>query len=100
MTGCSPRVKQKTLSFAFTATPATSTKRQPSGSLPQPSMTWKVKPAFAASRVSPAAPRPRVDSTFIPETPRSPVHALEATAQGLAGLFMGDHVEPVRLHRA
>src|SRR5215467_1841766 len=77
MTGCSPRVKQNTLSLASTATPATSTKLQPSGSLPQPSMTWKFMSLL-----------------------EGPVHALEATAQGLAGLFMGDHVEPVGLHRA
>src|SRR5215510_5584956 len=79
MTGCSPRVKQTTLSLASTATPATSTKRQPSGSLPQPSMTWK----FMSARLL-----------------EGPVHALEASAQGLAGLFMGDDVEPVGLDGA
>src|SRR5262249_5693820 len=72
MTGCSPRVKHTTLSLASTATPATSTKRQPSGSLPQPSMTSK----FMSLR-------------------EGPVHALEARAQGLAGLLMGDDVERV-----
>src|SRR5215470_4125370 len=72
MTGCSPRVKHTTLSLASTATPATSTKRQPSGSLPQPSMTWKFMSLL-----------------------EGPVHALEASAQRLAGLFMGDDVEPV-----
>src|SRR5215470_14099016 len=77
MTGCSPRVKQKTLSLASTATPATSTKRQPSGSLPQPSMTWKFM-------------------SFL----EGPVHALEASAEWLASLFMGDDVEPVRLDGA
>src|SRR5215467_8782071 len=77
MTGCSPRVKQNTLSLASTATPATSTKRQPSGSLPQPSMTWKFMSLL-----------------------EGPVHALEASAQGLTGLFMGDDVEAVGLDGA
>src|SRR6266545_4354569 len=76
MTGCSPRVKQKTLSLASTATPATSTKCQPSGSLPQPSMTLKFMLAGLLEGL---------------------VHALEAPAQGLPGLFVGDDIEPVDL---
>src|SRR6266699_5164588 len=79
MTGCSPRVKQKTLSLASTATPATSTKCQPSGSLPQPSMTLKVILAGLLEGL---------------------VHALEAPAQGRAGLLVGDDVEPVGLDGA
>src|SRR5712692_5616711 len=76
ITGCSPRVKQKTLSLASTATPATSTKCQPSGSLPQPSMTLKFMLAVLLEGL---------------------VHALEASAQGLPGLFVGDDIEPVGL---
>src|SRR6266705_2041160 len=79
MTGCSPRVKQKTLSLASTATPATSTKCQPSGSLPQPSMTLKFMLAGLLEGL---------------------VHALEASAQGLPGLFVGDDIEPIGLHGA
>src|SRR6266536_2878773 len=79
MTGCSPRVKQKTLSLASTATPATSTKCQPSGSLPQPSITLKFMLVGLLEGL---------------------VHALEASAQGLAGLLVGDDVEPVGLDRA
>src|SRR6266568_5604169 len=78
MTGCSPRVKQKTLSLASTATPATSTKCQPCGSLPQPSMTLKFMLAGLLEGL---------------------VHALEAPAQGLPGLFVGDDIEPIGLHR-
>src|SRR5436190_8266139 len=79
MTGCSPRVKQKTLSLASTATPATSTKCQPSGSLPQPSTTLKFMLAGLLEGL---------------------VHALEAPAQGLAGLLVGDDIEPVGLDGA
>src|SRR6185436_8891890 len=79
MTGCSPRVKQKTLSLASTATPATSTKCHPSGSLPQPSTTLKFMLAGLLEGL---------------------VHALEAPAQGLAGLFVGDDIEPVGLDGA
>src|SRR6266566_4954376 len=79
MTGCSPRVKQKTLSLASTATPATSTKCQPSGSLPQPSITLKFMLVGLLEGL---------------------VHALEASAQGLAGLLVGDDVEPVGLDGA
>src|SRR6266702_6394032 len=76
MTGCSPRVTQKTLSLASTATPATSTKCQPSGSLPQPTITLKFMLAGLLEGL---------------------VHALEAPAQGLPGLFVGDDIEQVDL---
>src|SRR5437016_7620006 len=79
MTGCSPRVKQKTLSLASTATPATSTKCQPSGSLPQPSITLKFMLWGLLEGL---------------------VHALEATAQRFAGLLVGNDVEPVGLDGA
>src|SRR5712691_3346034 len=121
MTGCSPRVKQKTLSLASTATPATSTKCQPSGSLPQPSIALKfmdyLSPRLGA--LVPAAARPPLISKFssalvsgrsclrqlgLPSSRKSilegPVHALEATAQGLAGLLVGDDIESVGLDRA
>src|SRR6185369_3296883 len=52
----------------------TSTKCHPSGSLPQPSTTLKFMLAGLLEGL---------------------VHALEASAQGLAGLFVGDDIEPV-----
>src|SRR5262249_887088 len=63
MTGWSPRLKTKTRSSESIATPATSTKRQPSGRTPQPSHTSKRGTSSqAVTEPIPQSPSPRTSS--------------------------------------